>query len=497
MLNRNKTYFCTVNSSASTRHKYFLWAAFLLFALIYSSISLVNHYCFRTFGWDLGIFNSALFDYSHLRFNHSTIHYPELLNLLSDHFEAYPLFFAPFRFIFGTWTLLILQIASILFGGLGIYRYLSLRTANERFALVGVIHFLLCWGIYSALSFDYHNNVVAAMLVPWFFYYYEQRKFKLALLFFTLFILGKENIALWAVFICFGLFIKDYKDSEKRRWVAAMGIFALIYFVAMIKCIMPSFENYTYYYINLYKPLGTSLSEILQTIITRPLYTLKIFFINTTSDPSFDWIKLELYLFMLFCGGFAFFLRPVYLIMLLPILGQKMLCYTPERWGINYQYSIELAPILTIALFEVLNSKLKNKKLITASIICVLISGAFTIHSFFKRQSTWFVPDQLQFFSKKHYQQNFNIAEVYNGLKIIPDNFSVSAQTELCPHLAFRDTIYLYPDVRAAKYIVLLRNKAAYPLSYEEHSKKIDQFLTSSEWQTIYNKNNLLIFKRN
>ncbi len=212
------SYLWAMNSIIAVfRRKPLLIGTFILFGLIYAAISLVNHYLFRTYGWDLGAYNNATWDYSHFRWNTNNILYDKLKNVLADHFEIYPIIFSPFRFIFGTYVLLVAQIASVLFGGYGVYRYLLLKTKNENLSILGVLHFFLSWGIYAAFSFDYHNNVVAAMLIPWFLFYFEKRKMGAAFLFFILIITGKENMALWAVFIGLALALFNPKDKQKRN----------------------------------------------------------------------------------------------------------------------------------------------------------------------------------------------------------------------------------------------------------------------------------------
>src|SRR5205823_6001908 len=156
----------------------------ILFTLIYADISLVNHYMLRTYALDLGIYNHSLWSYSVLKWDHCTI--MNLSNILADHFEVYPIILSPLRYIFGTYTLLLVQIAAIIAGGWGVLVYLRHKTQNETLSILGMVHFLLGWGIYSALSFDYHNNVVAAMLVPWFLYYFDKKNIKAAALFFLL-----------------------------------------------------------------------------------------------------------------------------------------------------------------------------------------------------------------------------------------------------------------------------------------------------------------------
>ena len=122
------------------------------FAIIYSVISLVNHYTFRTFAWDLGIYNQAMFDYSHFRINSNTVIQPCISNLLGDHFELVLPIISPLYYLFGYYTLLIVQIAAILMGGFGIYKYIELISNKSYMALLAMIQFFSFYGIYSARS---------------------------------------------------------------------------------------------------------------------------------------------------------------------------------------------------------------------------------------------------------------------------------------------------------------------------------------------------------
>ena len=54
---------------------------------------------------------------------------------------------------------------------------------NKYLPFLAVVHFFSMWGIYSALSYDYHDNVMAAMFVPWLFYFFVEKKFGHAALF--------------------------------------------------------------------------------------------------------------------------------------------------------------------------------------------------------------------------------------------------------------------------------------------------------------------------
>ena len=472
----------------------------LLFAAIYTSISLVNHYYFRTFGWDLGIYNNAAWNYIHLHWSSNTIMLPLISNQLGDHFELYPLIFSPLIYIFGSKTFLIIQILFIAFGGFGIYRYFQFKTGNNTFSSLAMLHFFLGWGIFSAIIFDFHNNVLSAMLVPWFLLYFEKKDMKKAAIFLVLILIGKENMALWAFFIAIGLLVSNFKVPEKRNASIVFGVFSLVYFVLMVKWIMPALGNAKHEYLHFqFSALGNDFGEAIKTIITKPGFTLELLVKNTTGDPYFNDFKRELYFMVLVSGGFALLFRPWYLIMLLPIFGQKLFNDAPEKWGISYQYCVEFIPILSIAAFELIWWITKNKKVMFGlGIFVCALSGYFSFGELVDRKTDWFPREQYQFWTKQHYQREFNVHKTYNkAFKLIPPNASVCAQTELSPHLAFRDSIFIYPQYENnVNYIIVCRSKTAYPLNDQQHREKIEKYLHSPDWQTIFDEDQILVFKR-
>ena len=221
-------------------YKYLLLVLFL-FGLLYSSISIVNHYLFRTSAHDLGIYMNALFDYNHFQKNTSTIFtVPLFVNSQNDHFELLPILWAPFYYIFGSYTLVIIQILSILFGSIGVYKLIHVKTNNNILSLLASIHFLSIWGIYSALAFDYHNNVIAAMFVPWLLYYFDMEKWLNFFVFLLLILVSKENMALWAFFIGIGLFFMYRRETSKMKIGILCAIISALYFIIIMKVIMPA-----------------------------------------------------------------------------------------------------------------------------------------------------------------------------------------------------------------------------------------------------------------
>lgn len=472
--------------------------AVLFFAGVYSLISLVNHYNFRTYAFDLGLHSSAMWDYAHFRFNNSTLLQPELNNYLSEHFELFTTFLSPFCYIFGTYTLLVFQIAFILFGGFGVYQYIRVFSSDKMLALMAQIHFYFFYGIFSALYFDYHDNVLGAMFVPWFFYFFHTNSRRWAIVFFILQISTKENMPLWMAFVCLGTALLYWHEKRMRWFAGYLSLAAFTYFILVIKFVMPALANEGEAYFQIrsnYSALGSDLSGIITTMITEPVYVLKLLFMNHSSSSFGDNYKAETYLFVLLSGGFLFLLRPQFVIMLIPIFAQKMFHNDYLKWGLGDHYSIEFAPVCSIGAFYVI-AQLKNenwKRYISWGV--VFLTLIMTVRSF-DRTYSYFDRNRQRIYQAGHYQKEYNVREAHEALTLIPPDARVCAQSPFVPHLVFRDRIYQFPFVRDAEYVVLSFGETAYPLTEGSFEKQVAALMNSGEWEAIYEKNKMLILKR-
>jgi uncharacterized membrane protein len=473
----------------------FLWISLCIFAVVYALISLVNHYCFRTYTLDLGLYTNALYDYSHFQWNDSTVFKEVPENLLADHFDLYLVIFSPLSWIFGTYTLLIVQIAAILFGGVGIYRYFGVQDASGRTSKAALIFFLLFFGIFSALSFDYHSNVVAAMLVPWFFYAFRQRNFRAALLWLLAILISKENMSLWTTFIALGLLCESFRNKEARSFLLLCFGISVGWFLLVTGWIMPALAasgKYAHFH---YAVLGKNTGEAIRHLLEHPLDSLKVLFTNHNGSEHGDWVKVEFHLIFLVAGSWLLLRKPQYLLMLVPLYFQKLFHDDIAMWGIGHQYAIEFAPILTIGVFSAILSadKLRTRKILT---VAVLLGGLISSVRVMDYTIAYTQKARIRIYNKVHYKREFDIAVVYKNLEMIPKNAVVSAQSALLPHLAWRDQIYQFPIVKDAEFLVYSPKDNPYPLDTIQFKKQIDSILQTGRWQTRVENSELVILHR-
>ena len=479
------------------KRNYPLILILISFFLIYCLLAIVNHFSFRTYALDLGMFNQAIYFFSK---GQNAIYTLDLTGqtypFLATHSSPILILFSPLRYLFGSYTLLVIQVLFILFGAVGIHKIaIDKYKFEQRIALILVIHFLSIWGIYSALSFDFHMNVIGAMCIPWFIYYFKDNpKYAFYFLFFIL--LTMEVFGIFLFFIILTYIIKHKSFSLKDNYLQYIQLFiCIIYVFLVILIVMPALQNTgTNLQLKRYELIGGSLSEMISFIFTKPIEFWNVF-IGNKIEPIYDGIKLETVLMILFSGGIVFFLRPIYLIVLFPILAIKFLSNDYGFWGINNQYSIELVPVISLVVIDLSSKYTKYRKIITFFVLSTTILG--TIQTMHSRKSKWYNEKNNNLFAKEHYQSEFQYSKLNKVFKTIDKEEKVSAVTNFVPHLAFRKVIYHFPIVKDATTIVLTKKEGFnYPLTQEEYDNEIKRFKLDSSFRIAYSDKTLIIFKK-
>jgi uncharacterized membrane protein len=473
----------------------FLLAA-AVFCLIYCLIALPNHYLFRTATLDLGLYTHNMFDYLHFRFADTAIFQEVSMNQLADHFDIYLMLFSPLLLVFGTYSLLIIQIAALLFGGFGIYKLSLLYSNNKKHALLFAVFLWSFFGVFSAVSFDYHSNVVAAMLVPWFLYFFKKEQYWQAWLFLILILIAKENMALWMFFVLSGLLWEYRKQKKALLHLSFLSIFSIFYFILIVFVLMPSMSSdNTYPHFN-YSYFGDSPLAVIQSFFRQPLSFLQLLFSNHLLHPEANFVKGELLVFLLLSGGFLLFFKIQYLWMIIPLVLQKFMHDNFMMWGVGFHYNIEFGIIITLALISSVHSikktKWKNILLYSSLVLCIAVS-------FRSMDYTYGYNDKkrVRFYQKKHYQKDYNVKEVHAALKNIPKKAVVSAIAVYTPHLALRDKLYSFPIIKDAEYIVFSKKESVFGYSQEYYIQLTDSLLNDNNWIKEQTINDFYILKKN
>jgi len=482
------------------KHNVLVTGIVVIFLLIFSSISLVNHFLFRTAALDLGMFNQALYCFSHLKMNYFTLDIadpPRNLTYFADHFSLITLLYSPLYYVFGTYTLLLVQIGAILLGGIAVFQY-SKKHCNFSFVpYFNLIQFYCIWGVYTALAFDFHNNVIAAMLLPWLLLSWDKNNMKSFIIFVFLMLITKESTGLWLFFILIGMLFKyTERDKKDKLILIILSGVSLIYFLAVVELIMPSIShNYSTFQFERYSKYGNSALSIFYNLISNPLEIVNILF-NGNSDMESQ-IKRELHYAVLLSGGFAFVFRPYYLIYLIPIYAFKFLTDNINFYGIAGQYSIEFVPIISFALCDWLNNYKRKSLVLILGIISVVSTLCMTYH-LIEDSKIWMDRVKIKFYEAEHYKEKFNIDEIQSELDKVPDKEIICVNSFLAPHLSNREKIYMFPYIRDAKYVIILKSlEDTYPITREEFKYYLNDLYGDTSFLKLSENSSIVLFKKN
>lgn len=462
----------------------------LIFATIYGMISLVNHALFRTYTLDLGFYTNALFDYRDFSFNDSSSISEQGANMLGGHFEPILFLLAPLSFLFGTYTLLLVQIAFIIAGGLALYAFFLPK--GRIFALSALLFYYGYFTLFAALAFDFHTNVLAASLLPFLFLFYQRGKRLGLLIVFVLMLLCKENVSLWLIFVFAGMAILHRKQAP---FFITLSALSALFFISAIQVIIPAFSEEGRYSGFLYSILGNSPGEALHFLITHPIDGIRLLFINHSDNPLATLYKVEFHA-LVFCTGLPLLLRkPAFLLMMVPLYFQKMYHDDPSMWGIGFHYGAEFASLMTIGVFTTVDLFRREKIKSALLLLLPLLSMAVTFRSM--DQTLMFTDkNRIRFYQAGHYQQSFDVKAVKQLLSSIPRDAVVSAQSPIVPHLALRETIYQFPIVKDATFVLFSTEENPYPLTPEAFNEKTAPFFNHPEWELWKQAGHFYVFKK-
>jgi uncharacterized membrane protein len=465
----------------------------VVFAALFASITFVNHYNFRTDALDLGAYINATYDYSHGSWNDSSSFLTTPVNFLSDHFDLLVILFSPLSWIFRDWTLLLLQWLALLAGAFGVYRYFILREGSESFARSAMLFYLFQFGIFGALSFNYHSNVIAAALVPFLFIAVEQQRRRMFLIILFTILIAKESMSLWMFFVLTGLSWL-YRSHPWRNFLAIVAIACIGWFFIVTSVIMPALTpdgGLTQFKFSI---LGSKLSDAVPAIFTRPNELLDALFTNHLGADGLNGIKEEFIFLFLLSGGLVLLARPVFLWMIIPIYVMKMWSDRTLLWGINYHYNIEFVPFFSIGVFyilETLRDPVIRKRMV---IVCVLLTAGVSVRCM-DHTAVWVRRETIRIYQHKHWQSLVNRKAANSAIATIPADAIVTSQSCLQPQIAWRDKAYLFPVINDARYILLAPATETYPLKREEFDHITDSLKTCGNWKVTFDQDGILLLE--
>src|SRR6202011_2139280 len=346
-------------------------------------------------------------------------------NLLGDHFHPILMAIAPLYWIWNDVRVLLLVQAGLLAAaGIPIF-WGARRQLGLAAAILFQLAYLIFWGIWSGVVFDFHHIAFAVPAVSFAVYAVLTRNNRLFWAMLAIGMLTRENIAL--TFAAIGVYVL----LVQRRWQLGLVVIAVCsaWFALVVEVVMPAIAGTPYRHWT-YDALGSGPGAALRNIVRHPLFALQLLFDNP--------IKLRLWGGLLGAWLFLPLFSPLFLVAL-PSLLERLWSSNPSLWSASFDYSMVIAPILAFAAIDSLQR-------IAPGLGSAAVGLAGAILTFGLVQPL----DDLR--TDVSDQQ---AATIQSCLDVISPAASVSASSVLVPHLSHRRQIYLLAARTETDYIAL------------------------------------------
>lgn len=404
---------------------FIIFIAIFIYIAVLGAISVLRHYNFQTQAWDMGIFLQTFWNTSQGRImqnsieevpNHFGVHTSPILFLLVPGFFVFP----------SAYYLLIIQTLALALGALPFYLFAKKILGRNDFALLISVGYLLYPSLHRVNLFDFHP---ISFLPPFLFaaiYFFYEKKWLWFWVFTALAASAQEDAVLAVLF--FGLFLSiiNLRELKERNMGALAAAAMFAYFIISVKFLMPAFGG-GLLRLDRYGNLGGSFPEILRNLIFSPALFLKTVF---TAQKM-------LYLFWLFLP--VLFLPFIYwpaAFLLAPGLLQSLLTDFQNQFSGLYQYDAMI--IAGVFIGAVFGMDRLLRKLPEKAFLLKLVFFTAVIFAFLFRSPLSPLLRPAQFFEYGEREEAFR--EI---VKTISPEVSVAANTNLVPHLAKRERIYM------------------------------------------------------
>ena len=450
-----------------------LIAAIALYLALIGGLAAMRHHTFQTQAFDLGVFSQAFWN---------TLHGRPFVNSLEggSHFATH---FTPFLFLLvpfyavapSPYTLLWLQTLALALGAVPLYAMARTFLAKRLAAAIALAYLLYPW-LHSVNLFDFHEESFAIPLILTAFYYLSRDRLWPAAACLALAALTKENSALAVAGV--GLFLLF--ASPHKKFGAGVTLAAASYFAAVSQVFLAGRGGDLFR--ARYGALGSTPADALKTLLTRPALIADTFLAKAKAG----------YLLRTFAPvAFLPLFAPAIVILLLPGLLQNLLSQSPNQISNLYQYDALVIPFLFIGLVYASRKIIERNWAIGRFLplmIMILAISSFALLSLAGPAR----------FSSERYAKSERVRVFREFVGRVPPRASVAADTNLVPHLAARQQLYLIGSEPEPADIVIFDRGEPFPFASAEELERYARGLMATngyDLTTINDRYSFLVRK--
>jgi len=450
---------------------------FSFFALLFFQLG-YKYYNFNVPTFDDGLFKQAIDFLSQLQLPRATVRND--LNLWADHFHPILIPIALIYKIFKSgYTLAFIQAIALSSTLWPLYK-LAKKFNYPVIVVIALLLFLpFQGGIAHANEFGFHPELISVSFLVWLVWALFCNQ-KYLYLFLFLSIAGKENMGFYAVSILTTIAIFEKSLRSKVIWPI---IISIIWSLTSMYFVIPYFlgEKYRYF---MYDQLGSSIFEVVSTLITNPIYALTILF-----EPI---EKLYTMLNAISTPNIFYFLGP-YSLLTIPFIFETMLSSRSvyHIFGFHYQVPLAIATLIAISLnINWIKQKLKTTNTFLTACACAMLFSLIILLDH-NNIIGCYIRDIFTINTNERNQ----IAQLINKIDFDKKNTIIVAQDTLVAPFSDYYWLYQYPNNRENADILLFAvNRSAFPVARRDLINEVKGYIDNPNYQIYFSNSEGIIF---
>lgn len=479
-------------------HEIILLISVLVFILYFSYLSVIRVNSFNSHYYDLGIMNQVVYNTSRGRVLEMTNPtFNQNLSRLAIHFDPILVLFAPLYLIFSHFSLLLIfQGVIVAMGAIAVYKLSHLIIKKKLLSLFFSLIYLLNFQIERAVLFDFHPVVLVTGILLWAAYFYEKKNYFWFYFFIFLSLLTKEHLGLIVFFWGSYLFIfkRDFKNG------VLISLLGMIFFIAINNFIIPYFRGEVHFAFRYYSNFGDSSQKIFFNLLKNPFLILEK--IIAGENWAYHQRLITGNFYSLFSFLTLLIALPEYLINLLSANSNMRSYY------FHYQSVIIAFSFYSLILGYKKFNEVFRSQVVRRLALIIFISGNIYLYHFYS---------PLPFFTKEPVKYKINKDKLKTVLfwqrKLNDEKIKISTTPKIAPF--FTQRIYYYnflydPSYHSLGYSdeqIFAKKSEVYKLAdyviIDKDEVKTtaavrlyNNFLKDKHYQLVYNKSNILVYKK-
>lgn len=421
---------------------------FIAYCAVFGWYALMRHATFNSGGYDLGIFDQAIWNSVRGRILENTIMI-DSPQFLGHHWSPLLVGLVP---VYVIWSdvraLLVFQVIALGAGGLPLY-WLAKKRLGYALALVVAAAWFLYPALQNVALFEFHEIALVTPLLAFALFFLLNHKLAPFFVCLGLALMLKEEVAFIAA--AFGVYLIFVERQRALGIVVTLA--SLVWAYAVVSWVIPYFYGPVYggnyYFVERYTYLGKTVSEIIHNAVTQPQLVLAQLLLPEKIDFVFQLLVPVAFIPLVGIEVFA---------LALPSMAYLLSSDFPSQSSIRYQYTAPLIPFVFFALVIGMERLLRLRplrgmdvrrvQLVMGILLAVTAVGDYYFQSWGPLSQ---YPQVLSYVDTPHIEMGYQL------MAMIPPNASVIADSNFVPHMSQREVVYqpgIVPDLRAIDYLL-------------------------------------------